>query len=94
MDIEVKKSNNGLKGEFEIPADKSITHRAFMFASLTGSKVEVKNYSLYGIHVTLLFVNVKRGCHGDSLFLVWSWWWGLNPRPADYESAALPTELH
>ena len=25
---------------------------------------------------------------------VWSWWTDLNPRPADYKSAALPTELH
>ena len=22
--------------------------------------------------------------------ILWSWWWELNPRPADYESAALP----
>ena len=28
---------------------------------------------------------VKRG---------WSWWTDSNPRPADYKSAALPTELH
>ena len=26
--------------------------------------------------------------------LDWSWWTDLNPRPADYKSAALPTELH
>ncbi len=25
---------------------------------------------------------------------LWSWWTDLNPRPADYKSAALPTELH
>jgi hypothetical protein len=24
----------------------------------------------------------------------WSWRWDSNPRPADYKSAALPTELH
>ena len=24
----------------------------------------------------------------------WSWWPDLNRRPADYESAALPTEPH
>ena len=24
----------------------------------------------------------------------WSWWTESNPRPADYKSAALPTELH
>ena len=26
--------------------------------------------------------------------LDWSWWTDLNPQPADYKSAALPTELH
>ena len=26
--------------------------------------------------------------------LLWSWWTDSNPRPADYKSAALPTELH
>ena len=26
----------------------------------------------------------------DTGFPFWSWWRGLNPRPADYESAALP----
>ena len=31
----------------------------------------------------------KRGRH-MSASLFWSWWRGLNPRPADYESAALP----
>ena len=25
---------------------------------------------------------------------LWSWWTDLNPRPADYKSAALPAELH
>ena len=29
-----------------------------------------------------------------SAFLIWSWWTGSNPRPADYKSAALPAELH
>ena len=27
-------------------------------------------------------------------FSLWSWWTDLNPRPADYKSAALPAELH
>ena len=26
--------------------------------------------------------------------IYWSWWTDLNPRPADYKSAALPAELH
>ncbi len=25
---------------------------------------------------------------------LWSWWTDLNPRPIDYKSIALPTELH
>ncbi len=29
-----------------------------------------------------------------SLHQGWSWWTDSNPRPADYKSAALPTELH
>ena len=29
-----------------------------------------------------------------SQILKWSWWTDSNPRPADYKSAALPTELH
>ena len=45
MDIVVQKSQNGLQGDFEIPADKSITHRAFMFASLTNGVVKVNNFS-------------------------------------------------
>ena len=31
---------------------------------------------------------------GKSPILNWSWWTDSNPRPADYKSAALPTELH
>ena len=29
-----------------------------------------------------------------SYYLFWSWWTDSNPWPADYKSAALPTELH
>lgn len=29
----------------------------------------------------------------NNMKIVWSWRWGSNPRPADYKSAALPTEL-
>ena len=31
---------------------------------------------------------------GNSSIFNWSWWTDSNPRPADYKSAALPTELH
>ncbi len=30
----------------------------------------------------------------SSICNCWSWWTDSNPRPADYKSAALPTELH
>ena len=30
----------------------------------------------------------------ELLHIFWSWWTDSNPRPADYKSAALPTELH
>ena len=29
-----------------------------------------------------------------SILINWSWWTDSNPWPADYKSAALPTELH
>ena len=32
--------------------------------------------------------------HNIKLNTRWSWWTDSNPRPADYKSAALPTELH
>lgn len=41
----VNKINNGLKGSVTIPADKSISHRAVMFASLAKGKSVIKNFS-------------------------------------------------
>ena len=38
------------------------------------------------------FSKIKAYCLNSRL--QWSWWTDLNPRPADYKSAALPTELH
>ncbi len=35
-------------------------------------------------HIKLFLLEAKK----------WSWWTDSNPRPADYKSAALPTELH
>ena len=34
------------------------------------------------------------GHSGTLPYKIWSWWTDSNPRPADYKSAALPTELH
>jgi 3-phosphoshikimate 1-carboxyvinyltransferase len=45
MDKTVSGLKKGLKGEIIIPADKSITHRAVMLASLSDGKVKVSNYS-------------------------------------------------
>ncbi len=34
------------------------------------------------------------GRSGNLPYYLWSWWTDLNPRPIDYKSIALPTELH
>lgn len=47
MDIITDKQKNGLKGEVVIPADKSISHRSIMFASLAKGVSRIKNIS-YG----------------------------------------------
>ena len=44
MDI-ISKFTKPLRGIITIPSDKSISHRAAMFASLTGGTVEVTNFS-------------------------------------------------
>ena len=41
----IVKLNKGLKGEITIPADKSISHRAVMFASLARGKCIIENFS-------------------------------------------------
>ncbi len=41
----VSKCINGLSGEISIPSDKSISHRAVMFASLAKGKTLIKNFS-------------------------------------------------
>ncbi len=45
MEIKIGKNKNGLKGEITIPPDKSISHRAIMFASLAKGKSVIKNFS-------------------------------------------------
>ncbi len=61
MDIIVNKSTP-LKGIIEIPSDKSITHRAFMFAALTKGKVKVKNYSKGADCMSTLKIIQQLGC--------------------------------
>ena len=41
----VQKLRNGLKGEIEIPADKSISHRAIMFSSIAHGEAIISNFS-------------------------------------------------
>ncbi len=41
----VKKLVNGLKGNIEIPADKSISHRAIMFSSIAKGTSKIINFS-------------------------------------------------
>ena len=61
MDIIVNKSKK-LNGSVEIPADKSITHRAFMFAALTKGKVKVSNFSRGADCMSTLKMIQNLGC--------------------------------
>lgn len=61
MDITVEKSKP-LKGTIEIPADKSITHRAFMFSALTKGKMLVSNYSRGADCMSTLKIIQNLGC--------------------------------
>ena len=45
VNIKVSKKRVGLQGTIETPADKSISHRAVMFASLAKGKTLIKNFS-------------------------------------------------
>lgn len=45
MNKSVVKITSGLRGQLEIPADKSISHRAVMFSSLAKGKSIIKNFS-------------------------------------------------
>ena len=66
MDIIVNKSK-GLNGSIEIPADKSITHRAFMFAALTKGKVKVSNFSKGADCMSTLKIIQNLGCNIEYL---------------------------
>ncbi len=61
MDITVIKPKT-LKGTIEIPADKSITHRAFMFSALTKGIVKVSNYSKGADCMSTLKIIENLGC--------------------------------
>lgn len=61
MDITINKSQP-LLGDIEIPADKSITHRAFMFSALTKGKVKVSNFSKGADCMSTLKIIQDLGC--------------------------------
>ncbi|MCD7780056.1 MAG: 3-phosphoshikimate 1-carboxyvinyltransferase [Candidatus Gastranaerophilales bacterium] len=66
MDVTVKKIKS-LNGEIEIPADKSVTHRAFMFASLTKGKVKISNFSKGADCMSTLKIVQQLGCEVNFL---------------------------
>ena len=61
MDI-ISSKKPGLKGRIEIPADKSITHRAFMFSALTKGKNIITNYSKGADCMSTLKIIRQLGC--------------------------------
>lgn len=61
MDIIVNKIKS-LNGSVEIPADKSITHRAFMFSALTKGVVKVVNFSRGADCLSTLKIIEQLGC--------------------------------
>ncbi|MFH1395363.1 MAG: 3-phosphoshikimate 1-carboxyvinyltransferase [Candidatus Omnitrophota bacterium] len=44
MDWEISKNTNGLKGEIEVPPDKSISHRAVILGALSNNRCRVSNF--------------------------------------------------
>ena len=65
MNITVNKSKP-LKGIIKIPADKSITHRAFMFSALTKGIVKISNYSKGADCMSTLSIIQQLGCEIQS----------------------------
>lgn len=61
MNIIVEKPKS-LKGVIEIPADKSITHRAFMFSALTKGSMTVSNFSKGADCMSTLNIIKDLGC--------------------------------
>ncbi len=66
MNITVEKSKP-LKGTIEIPADKSITHRAFMLSALTKGSAKISNYSLGADCMSTLKIIEMLGCNVEKI---------------------------
>ena len=64
--------------------------------------INSQNLLLFSFFITMAiyvqnnngFISVNKNSPKMDCFELWSWWWDLNPQPADYKSAALPIELH
>lgn len=63
--MEVSKNNRGLVGQVEIPADKSISHRAVMFSSLAKGISVIENFSQGADCISTLEVFKNLGVHAE-----------------------------
>ncbi len=61
-----------------------------LYQQKVGTKSVHSRYTVSGI---LKSLKNKKASKQSALKLFLSWRWDSNPRPADYKSAALPTEL-
>lgn len=66
MDVTVNNLKS-LKGSIEIPADKSITHRAFMFSALTKGRCKISNYSKGADCLSTLAIIEQLGCSVEKI---------------------------
>ena len=78
------------KKRFYISKPHSISYGAMIWWEKVDSNHRSWKQQIYSLPPLAAreFSHIIRSC-GDK-----SWWTDLNPRPADYKSAALPTELH
>ena len=77
------------------PSAKTEKGHSFWNVLLFWWKVVDSNHRSHRRQIYSLFpLATRETFHINFYQLDWSWWTDLNPRPADYKSAALPTELH
>ncbi len=65
MDVISKPKEKPLQGSIEIPSDKSISHRAAMFSSLTRGKMKISNFSKGADCHSTLGIIKNLGCKVD-----------------------------
>ena len=89
--------NSVLASIFHIPVFVTTVAMMSVLSAIASQIITTKGGAVGGISIPSEVVK-----HLDTsafkiivlVILFWSWWTDLNPRPADYKSAALPTELH